>query len=398
MTLLSSRGLRLVLLAVLIALGVAVKARYFTPEPPPRFTTAVAVRKNLEDTVLAAGTLEAYRLVSVGAQVSGQLKSLHVELGDYVEEGQLIAEIDSMTQQNALRNAEAALLTVQAHRRAQEAALKQAQLEFNRQRTMLAQNASSRQDFETAEATLATIKAQLAALDAELSQAAIAVDTAKVNLGYTQIRAPMSGTVVAVVAQEGQTLNANQQAPTIIRLAQLDTLTVKAEISEADVVRVKPGMPVYFTILGDPETQYHAKLRSIEPAPESITTETSSSASSSTNTSSAVYYNGLFDIPNPDGTLRIAMTAQVTIVLDRAEDAVVIPSSALQIDPQTKQQFVRVLNDQGEPEVRYIKVGIDNNVEAEILEGVRPGERVVTGSGLAAPRAPQGSRSPRIRL
>ena len=401
MTFLSSRWLRyVVLLAIVIALGFGIKVRYFTPEPPPRFTTAQAVRKTIEANVLATGTIEAYRLVSVGAQVSGQLKALYVELGDQVEQGQLIAEIDSMTQQNALRNAEAAQRTVEARRRAQEAALKQAQLEFKRQKTMLAQNASSRQEYEAAEANLQTIQAQLAALDAELSQAAIAVDTARVNLGYTQIRAPMSGTVVSVVAQEGQTLNANQQAPTIIRLAQLDTITVKAEISEADVVRVKPGMPVYFTILGDQNKQYHATLRTIEPAPEALMKETTSAASSSSSSSTAVYYNGLFDIPNPDGRLRIGMTAQVTIVLDRAENAVVVPSSAVQTDPRGRRTFVRVLDDQGEPEVRFVKVGLNNNVEAQILEGLAPGDVVVTGSGQGAARPPQqnAARAPRLRF
>lgn len=400
MTIFRSRAFRFfVVLAVLIALGIAIKMQYFTPEAAPRFTSAEVTRKDIESTVLATGTLEAFKLVSVGAQVSGQLKSLHVDLGDVVTQGDLIAEIDSLTQQNALRNAEAAQLTVQAQRKAQEAALKQATQEFERQRKMLAQNASSRQDYEAAEANLATIRAQIAALDAELSQAAIAVDTAKLNLGYTQITAPMDGTVVAVIAQEGQTLNANQQAPTIIKLAQLDTLTVKAQISEADVVRVKPGMPVYFTILGQPDTRYHATLRTIEPAPDSIASETSSaSAASSSSTSTAIYYNGLFDIPNPDGTLRISMTAQVYVVLDQADDAVVVPASAVRPGREKGQSIVRVVDANGEPKPRPVQVGINNNVDVQILEGLQPGERVVTGSGMAPPPAQRTQPRPRMRI
>lgn len=398
------KTLRYVLLAaVLIAAGVAVKMLFFREETPPQFTTAEAVRGNLENSVLATGTIEAYKLVSVGAQASGQLKSLKVDLGDEVSEGQLIAEIDSMTQQNALRNAEAALETVRAQRAAQVASLKQAEQEFQRQKRMLALDASSRQDFEAAEATLGTIRAQIAALDAEIKQATIAVDTAKVNLGYTQIRAPMAGTVVAVIAQEGQTLNANQSAPTIIKLAQLDTLTVKAQISEADVIRVRPGQEVYFTILGDPDKRYYATLRSVEPAPESIATETSSmggsSSASSSSTSAAIYYNGLFDVPNPDGTLRISMTAQVYIVLDKASDAVLIPASALRPardDPA--QSTVQVLNADGQPERRRVKVGINNNIQAQILEGLEPGDRVITGSGQPGGKPQQQQRMPRMRL
>lgn len=391
----------LLLAAVLIAAGVAVKILFFSTEPPPAFTTAAVVRGDLEKSVLATGTIEAYKLVSVGAQVSGQLKSLKVELGDVVTEGQLLAEIDSMTQQNALRNAEAALETKRAQRAAQVASLKQAEKEFARQKHMLALDASSRQDYEAAEATLASVRAQIAALDAEIKQAGITVDTAKVNIGYTRIVAPMNGTVVAVVAQEGQTLNANQQAPTILKLAQLDTLTVKAQISEADVIRVHPGQDVYFTILGDPDKRYHAKLRSVEPAPESIASESSSAASnSSSSASSAVYYNGLFDVPNPDGVLRISMTAQVYIVLDKAEGAILVPSSAVR--QGERGTSVRVVNAQGEAEPRRIRVGIDNNIQAQVLEGLEPGERVVTSGGMGGPggqaRPSQPRNMPRMRL
>jgi len=206
-------------------------------------------RGDIERTVLATGTLEAYKLVSVGAQVSGQLKELKVGLGDRVKQGDLLAEIDSTTQQNTIRNAEAQLLTAQAQRKVQLATQKQAQQNFERQKQLLAIDAASRQEFEAAETALATITAQLEASASSISQNKIALDTARVNLGYTQIRAPMDGTVVALIAQEGQTLNANQTAPTILKLAQLDKLTVKAQISEGDVVRVRAGQKVYFTIL-----------------------------------------------------------------------------------------------------------------------------------------------------
>lgn len=388
----------LLLAAVLIAAAVAVKMLFFSTPPAPQFATAEVVRGDLEKTVLATGEMEAYKLVSVGAQASGQLKSLKVELGDKVKAGQLVAEIDSMTQQNTLRNAEAALETRRAQRAAQVANLKQAEREFERQKQMLAKDASSRQDYEAAEASLHSVQAQIAAIDAEIKQAGIAVDTAKVTLGYTRITAPMDGTVVAVVAKEGQTLNANQQAPTIIKLAQLDTLTIKAQISEADVIRVKPGQEVYFTILGDPDKRIHAKLRTVEPAPESIASESTSAASSSSSaSSSAIYYNGLFDVPNPDNTLRIAMTAQVYIVLDKVKDAVLVPSAALR---QGKRgQTVQVLKGEGEPEVRRVKVGIDNNINAQILEGLEVGERVVIGSAQAGEKPRQSQqRMPRMRF
>ncbi|QDQ87600.1 efflux RND transporter periplasmic adaptor subunit [Alcaligenaceae bacterium SJ-26] len=398
-----SRRLKVILLLLAgIALLAVGKYVLFPSAPPTPPATASVRTGDIETNVLATGTLEAFKLVSVGAQASGQLQTLHVELGDRVEQGQLVAEIDSLTQQNELRTAETSLLTVRARRQAQAATLREAQLTYNRQKQMLAANASSRQDFDAAEAAQATARAQLAALDAELAQAQIAVDNAQVKLGYTRITAPMAGTVVAIVAQEGQTLNANQSTPTIIKLAQLDQLTVKAQISEADVIRVHPGQRVYFTILGDPDTRHYATLRSVEPAPDSISSESSTStSSSSSSTSSAVYYNGLFDIPNPDGLLRISMTAQVYIILGEAKDALLIPSSALS-NPGTTQgkASVTVLTAGDRLEQREVDVGINNNVDAQITSGLQANDRVVLHvqqpGGLAGATGANRPRGPRM--
>lgn len=354
-------------------------------DPLPSFATAPVAVSDIEATVLAAGTLEASEMVSVGAQVSGQIKSLRVKLGDRVKAGDAIAEIDAITQENELRNARAALASVKAQRSVQEAGLKEARLAFDRQKMMLAEEASSRADYESAEALLLSTRAQIEALDAQIEQASARVDTALANLGYTKIRAPMDGTVVALVAKEGQTVNANQSAPTIVKLAKLDVMTVSAEISEADVIRVRPGQTVYFTILGDPLKRYYAKLRTVEPAPASIQSETNANAASSANaTSKATYYNGLFEVPNPTGELRISMTAQVSVVLGEAKRALTIPSSALGQRDSDGAYLVTVVDKLGEPQQRRVTIGIDNNVNAQVLEGLAEGEKVVVGEAVAA--------------
>jgi membrane fusion protein, macrolide-specific efflux system len=263
------------LLIVAVAIVALVAFRVTRPAPRPALATSPAAVSDIENTVVATGSLEASQLVSVGAQVSGQIKSLKVQLGDRVKAGDLIAEIDSTTQLNNLRNARAALTSTRAQRAMQAANLKQAELAFERQKTMLEQEATSRADYENAEATLASTKAQIEALDAQIEQGQTTLDTAQANLGYTKILAPMDGTVVAVVAKEGQTVNANQTAPTIIKLAKLDTITVSAEISEADVIKVQPGQTVYFTILGNPEKRYYGKLRTAAQARRSTTTASS---------------------------------------------------------------------------------------------------------------------------
>lgn len=396
-------GWRLAAVVVgIAALGWGVKSTFFKTEAPPQVITTEVMVADIEDAVLATGTIEASQEVSVGAQVSGQIKRLHVKLGESVKQGQLIAEIDSTTQNNQLRNAEAQVSLQNAQRQSRLATLRQAELAYERTRELYKMDAGSKADLDNAEANLATAKADIAALDAQIRQSMISVDTARVNVGYTRIVAPIDGVVVAVLAEEGRTVNANQSAPSIIKLAKLDKVQIKAQISEADVVRVTPGLPVYFTILGEPQRRYEATLRAIEPVPEAQQSDTKTTTSSTTST--AIYYNGLFDVDNPDGKLRVAMTAQVFVVLKQAKGALVIPATALgQRDRKAGTFEVRVLEGEGKAEkvvTRHIKTGLNNRVQVEVLEGLSEGDRVVVGDGAAkgAGRAPGGSgaRAPRM--
>ena len=383
----------------LVALGVVAKWQFFPAAQPPSFVTATATTTDLQDTVLATGVLQAFKQVSVGAQVSGQVKVLHVALGDKVKAGQLIAEIDSVPQQNTQRNAEAALANVQAQLRAQQATQAQTALALQRQKELFAADAGARADLESAQAANDLALANVDGLKAQILQAQVTVDTAKVNMGYTRIVAPIDGQVVAIVTQQGQTVNANQSTPTIIKLAQTETMTVKTQISEADVTRVKIGQKVYFTILGEPDKRYTATLRSIEPAPDSILTDTTTSTTSST-TSTAIYYNGLFDAPNPDGKLRISMTAQVQIVRADAPGALTIPATALGPRGKDGSYTVRVVGADGQAQPRSIKVGLNTNVSVQVLEGLVEGDKVVIGDAATAPSKPgaQGGMRPPMRL
>jgi macrolide-specific efflux system membrane fusion protein len=384
------RGRVLLLLAV-VAVACGIVAWTLRKPTAPTLATSPVTRGDLEQTVEATGVIDAYKLVSVGAQASGQIKSLKVQLGDTVKQGDLIAEIDATTQRNAVLNAQASLDQVTAQRAVQQASLRQAELEFARQQEMLAAEATSRAEYDTAEAQLKTARAQVKSYDAQIKGRETELGTANANLAYTRITAPMDGTVVAVVAEEGRTVNANQTAPTIVMLARLDLVTVNAEVSEADVVKIKAGMPVYFTTLGDPDRKYHATLRQINPAPSSIASDSaSSSSSSSSSASSAVYYNALFDVENPDGTLRIDMTAQVSVLLKQAKGVLTIPSVALGRKARDGQYVVRVADADGVPQPRKVKIGINTGSSAEVLSGLKEGEKVVVGEGSATPAANSG--------
>lgn len=387
------------LLAAAVAALLLGRAALFAANEPSRYLTAEAHHENLEHTVLASGTIEPYTMVNVGAQVSGQVTRLHVKVGDKVETGQLIAQIDSLPQENTLRNAEAALANVKAQRLSKIAALKQAELAFARQEQMLADDATSRETFELAEATLNTTRAEIEALDAQIRQADITVDIAKLDLGYTRITAPISGVVVAVVTEEGRTVNANQSAPTIVLIAKLDVMKVRAEISEADITRVHAGQKVYFTILGESDKRYYATLRSVEPAPASIIDKALSTgggggggSGSNSNVAAAIYYNGLFDMPNPKGELRPSMTAQVYIILDEATNALVIPATALGEKARDGSYTVKVLDKDGNPVPRKLRVGINNNISVQVMQGLREGEKVVIGDAADAEKAAEKGR------
>ncbi|MBI4995688.1 MAG: macrolide transporter subunit MacA [Rhodocyclales bacterium] len=342
------------------------------------FLTAKVVRTDLVRSVMTTGSLQAQQQVDVGAQVSGQVKALKVQLGERVQKGQLLAEIDPVLPENALRSAKANLESLEAQRRAVAASLRQADLAHRRQQAMIAQDATSRQELEAANAQLQALHASLASYDAQISQARTQVDTAKANVEYTRITAPMDGEVVGIVTKQGQTVVASQQAPVILKLANLDTMTVEAEISEADVIRIRAGQVVYFTILGDSTKRYYSKLRAVEPSPQEFQT----SKGAKTNTSSGpVFYNALFDVPNPDHHLRIGMTAQVTVVLREAKNALSVPLTALGKRTADGRNPVRVLRKNGNIETVTIAVGVTDRVNVEVLDGLQEGDEVVIEEG-----------------
>ncbi len=367
-----------VIAALLIVL--ALWLVFFNKPKRPELVTQPATIGNVEKTVLASGTLEPFEQVNVGAQVSGQVTKLAVELGDEVKAGDLIADIDSQKQKNDLATSQAALNNQKAQRASAQASLAEAQSNFTRQQTLYQADAGSKADYESAVQQLKAAQASLDAANSQIDQATISVNTANVNLGYTRIVAPMNGTVIAIITKQGQTVNANQSAPTIVVLGQLDKMTVKAEISEADVIHIKPGQKVYFTTLGDPDKKYYATLRSVEPAPTDFTGETTT-----TNTTSAIYYYGLFDVDNPDGTLRPSMTAQVYIIQESASNVLTIPSAALGRKGKDGSYTVRVVGkDKNKPQPVKVKIGINDGTNVQVLSGLTAGQQVVIAQASAS--------------
>ena len=276
--------------------------------------------------------------------------------------------------------------------------------QLRRQRALMAEDATTKESLQTAEASAQSAEAQLEALRAQIEQVESTLRADEANLQYARILSPMAGTVVSITARQGQTLNTNQQAPVVMRIADLSTMTVQTQVSEADVSRLKLGMDAYFTTLGGSGKRWEGKLEKIEPTP--------------TVTNNVVLYNALFDVLNPDGRLMTQMTAQVFFIVSQAKDALLIPMAALtqgsprppQLGastaqgngagrgagpgrstaaagsglPQSRQGTVKVVDPAGGVEERKVELGVANRVQAQVLSGLAEGERVVSGLVVGA--------------
>jgi macrolide-specific efflux system membrane fusion protein len=374
------------------------------------------------NTISSAGTVKPSNFVDVGAQVSGQLEKLYVEVGDVVEEGQLLAEIDARSQQSRVDASRSAIEAQEAQIASRRATLDLAKTNKERQERLMAANATSQQDFDSAVANLANAEASLIQLEKQIQQSRASLLSDETELEFTRIYAPLAGTIVSIEMNEGRTLNANQNAPTILRIADLTLMTVEAEISEADIGSLKKGMEIYFTTLSGGTRRWAGELRQILPTPVV--------------TSNVVLYTGLFDVQNEDGSLLPEMTAQVFFITSSARDVLTVPLGALTfIDPEQAQQgaaangegavpaaarrpagatgqrpsrrpqasgdasarrmaVTRVLKDDGTEEQRRVVVGVTSRVSAEIISGLTEGDQVVAGivQAIARPTETQGGR------
>ncbi|WP_374063358.1 efflux RND transporter periplasmic adaptor subunit [Pseudomonas cichorii] len=371
--------LRVIFIDLLVSLAGYALYKGATQSDTPNYLTASAEITSIEHAVLADGVLHGQQQVDVGAQVSGQLQTLKVAPGDNVHKDQLLAQIDPLPARNALRQAIVNSERLTADRDAAAHQLKLARLTYQRYEELGADAAVSREDFDKAKYDYEELSATLASLEAQVRTARIKIETARINLGYTRILAPMDGKILAIVTQEGQTVIAEQLAPVILKMARLDTMTIKARVSEADVVKIKVGMPVYFTILGDRDKRYNATLRGIEPASTSFASQSGGAGRSD----SAVFYNALFDVPNPDGRLRINMTAQVRVVLEVGEGVLTIPVAALGEQNPDGTFPVSILEEKDQVRAENIRTGINNKVRVQVLSGLKAGDKVVIGGEVA---------------
>ena len=364
---LSTRRRRVVFTVLVVGIAVGVAGFFLLRKgaPPPAQTVAVEYA-DLESSVQATGTLLPFRKVDVGAQVTGQLQSLNVELGQHVRKGDLLASIDPTLAKNELLGQDAALEQQSATLDSRKIDLAAADRELARQKTMLPADATTTGEVERADIAVGKLQAEIRGLSAAIRQSRSQADTARAKLEYTRIVAPIEGEVISLPVQEGQTVNASQQVPTILTLAQLETMTVRARVAEADVNRIRKGQKVYFTTLGDAKKRFYGTVRTVQPTPERVR--------------DALFYSALFEVPNKGGELWSDMTVQVAFVLEEHKHVLSIPVAALGKRESEGHYLVSVANADGTVAERKVSTGLDDHVHTEIKDGLKEGEKLVITS------------------
>lgn len=406
----SRLGIIALLIVVALIIGLLWRSVFAGDDTDVVYTTEPVARGDIENLVTATGILQPQDYVDVGAQVSGQLKKLHVEVGSEVKAGDLLAEIDATVYAAKVDATRAQLRNQQAQLLEREAQLKLMEINHRRQKNLMLEDATTTEALETADANLKSAQAQLKSMQAQIQQTDSTLRVEAANLNYARIYAPIDGTVVSITSRQGQTLNTNQMAPTIMRIADLSSMTVQTQVSEADIGKLHKDMPVYFTTLGSQGRRWYSTINRIQPTPEIL--------------NNVILYNALFNVPNENRVLMTQMSTQVFFIESQAKDVLLVPMSALSFapprgdkkqgerpqtertnTPPTEEQkaewkkrrdetkegadktahrprpaIIKVMDEDGDIEERKVLVGVTNRVQAQIIEGLKEGEKVVSGS------------------
>lgn len=377
-------------------LGVAIVAAlayaawsYFKPADKVNYITEPVKRSSIRQTVSATGEISPSNLVVVGAQATGQIKKLYVKLGQEIKKGDRIADIDSTSQTNTLKNEKAKLNATKAQLVSAEIALRTAEKKYRREMALWKEGATSKQELEDVENALASAKAQVEQLKTSIVQTQIAINNAEADLGYTRIISPMDGTVVAITVEEGQTVNSNQAAPTLIQLANLEVMLNRMQIAEGDITKVKAGQSVSFTILSEPDMPFNTKLESIDPG---LTTMSQGSYNTTTTTAdNAIYYYARALVPNAERKLAIGMTTQNTIEINAVENVLTVPTISIKRDGEGK-SFVRVLGQNGHTMRKDITTGLKDSMNTEVKSGLNEGDKVIVSETGSSDKPQSGNR------
>jgi macrolide-specific efflux system membrane fusion protein len=355
---------------------------------PLMLDTVTVQRGDIQQTVDAAGKLQLHRWADTYAQIGGQVKKVLVAIGDTVNTDQVLFEITPIQQPAKVESNRAQMARLKADLADQRGQFEFAQLQFKRQTQLKAQNATREEAFELARMNVSSASARVDAITAQIHELETTLKIDEEARQQTQVRAPISGTVVSMAAHTGQMLAAAQPAAPLLRIADLSEMTVAARVGENDVTRLRPGMAASFTTPGHPGKSWSGKLRQVIPIPTDGTGEQGKQA----------FYIVLFEVRNPDHELMSGMSAQVRFFVAQARDTLLLPAKGLGAPDDDGLYNVNVLDAGQHVSARKVKVGLRNVQQAQILSGLAAGDKVLVGplpSVLPAPvAADAGSQAP----
>jgi HlyD family secretion protein len=336
------------------------------------YETQAIHRCTITQVVEASGTINPVNIVSVGSTVSGLMKEIYVDYNSEVKKGQLLAQIDPANFQASVDQNLAQISNAEANMARLQAEMVYAEKTYNRYKNLYAKNFIARSELDQAESDYLAKKASIGAQRASIAQARASLNTSMTNLGYTKIIAPVDGTIIKRAIDVGQPVAASFQAPELFTIAQdLRQMQIEVNVSEADIGKVKAGQDVEYTLDGYQDSTFYGKVTQVRL--------------DSTTTSNVVTYTVIVGVSNEDLKLKPGMTANVSIITNKSEDVLCVPSIALKYTPEVggqkyKEQGIWIL-DGDKPERINIQEGASDDSNVEIIsQRVKEGDKVIVGS------------------
>lgn len=352
-----------------------------------RYETREINRCTITQFVEASGTINPVNTVSVGSTVSGLIKDIYVDYNSQVKKGQILAQIDPATFEATVKQNEAQIANAQANLAKLQAIAEYDQKTYQRYKNLYEKNFVARSELDQAYSTYKSDLAQIASARAQISQYHASLQTAKTNLGYTKIIAPVDGTVISREIDLGQPVAASFQAPELFTIAQdLTKMQIEVNVSEADIGKVKEGQDVKYTLDGYADSIFEGKVTQVRLA--------------STNTSNVVTYSVIVDVANDDLKLKPGMTANVSIITDKSENVLCAPTTALKFTPNTdgtkyKTKGIWIMKKRTRERVT-IETGASDDARTEIIsDKIKEGTKVIVG---IKGKEKTGERKPRMRM
>ena len=344
-------------------------------DDPPRYRCEEVSRGTIRATCTATGTVNPLKTVLVGTQVSGRIARLYADYNSRVTKGQLVAEIEPDMFEAQLEQARANLLSARATVAQAEANLKDARRTLARSRQLLDSRVIGQSEFDAAETQYAVAESQVGVARAQVVQSEAAFAYAQTNLRYTKIYSPVDGIVISRDVDEGQTVAASFQTPTLFTIAQdLREMQINTNVDEADIGRVAVGQEAEFTVDAFPRDLFHGRIAQVRNSPIVV--------------QNVVTYDVVIRVDNPELKLKPGLTANVTIITDTEDDVLRIPTAALRFKPAADDRragdgcdgsAVWALRD-GRAVCVGVTFGIDDYTWAHLLTGdLQEGDQVIVG-------------------